>query len=154
MKKHIKEWGYDIFFFALIIGMIGGIWIWKNIDRTKEIRRWLQSLNQEKTEVVSWGKRALESDEKKELIQLLHSISKKDIRLADVQGDIGNGSDYCIYITVDDETYSLWHTFIVMADAMISYKGYDFWIHSDELKEFLEKTNKLDNEYIKENVYE
>ena len=96
----------------------------------------------------------MESDEKKELIQLLHSISKKDIRLADVQGDIGNGSDYCIYITVDDETYSLWHTFIVMADAMISYKGYDFWIHSDELKEFLEKTNKLDNEYIKENVYE
>ena len=88
MKKHIKEWGYDIFFFALIIGMIGGIWIWKNIDRTKEIRRWFQSLNQEKTEVVSWGKRALESDEKKELIQLLHSISKKDIRLADVQGDI------------------------------------------------------------------
>ncbi|MDE7157709.1 MAG: hypothetical protein K2O02_07140 [Lachnospiraceae bacterium] len=142
MKKHIKEWGYDIFFFALIIGMIAGIWIWKNIDRTKEICQWFRSLNQENMEVVSWGKRTLASDEKKELIQLLHSISKKDIQLADMQGDIGNGSDYCIYITVDDETYRLWHTFIDMADAMISYKGYDFWIHSDELREFLEQTDE------------
>ncbi len=142
MKKHIKEWGYDIFFFALIIGIIAGNWIWKNIDRTKEICQWFRSLNQENMEVVSWGKRTLASDEKKELIQLLHSISKKDIQLADMQGDIGNGSDYCIYITVDDETYRLWHTFIDMADAMISYKGYDFWIHSDELREFLEQTDE------------
>lgn len=41
-----------------------------------------------------------------------------------------------------------------MADAMITYKDYDYWIQSEELKKFLEKIDELDNIQIKENAYE
>lgn len=151
MKK--KFWRYGIGFLIIGIGVYI-IWQWGHIDRIEPVYQWFQNISDENLEAASFGKRMLKSDEKTELIHLLHSIPKKDIKLADVQGDMGNGSDYCIYITIENETYQLWHTFIVMADAMITYKDYDYWIQSEELKKFLEKTDELDNIQIKENAYE
>lgn len=151
MKK--KIYGYSICF--LVIGfVVYFIWRWNHTDNIEPVYQWFQSLSEENIKVVSWGERALVSDEKTELIQLLHSIPKKDIQLADKQGDIGNGSDYCICITDENETYQLWHSFIVMADVMITYKNYDYWIQSGELKKFLEKIDKLDNIQIEENSNE
>ena len=151
LKK--KFWRYGI---GLLIIGIGVYIIWgrRHIDRIEPVYQWFQSLNEENIKVVSWEERILSSDERSELIQLLHAIPKKDIKLADVQGDMGNGSDYCIYITVDNETYQLWHTFIVMADVMIKYEDYDYWIQAKELKKFLEKTDNLDRIQIRENSNE
>jgi hypothetical protein len=151
LKK--KFWRYGI---GLLIIGIGVYIIWwrRYIDRIEPVYQWFQSLNEENIKVVSWEERILSSDERSELIKLLHAIPKKDIKLADVQGDMGNGSDYCIYITVDNETYQLWHTFIVMADVMIKYEDYDYWIQAKELKKFLEKTDNLDRIQNRENSNE
>ena len=120
MKKHIKEWGYDIFFFALIIGMVAGFWIWKNIDRTKELRQWIQSLDEDKmTAVVERDKYTLSLSEKKELIGYLQSISKKDIELLKSTDARTGGTDYGIDIIIDNKTYRLSHSFIVNGDALI-----------------------------------
>ncbi len=140
MKKHIKEWGYDIFFFALIIGMVAGFWIWKNIDRTKELRQWIQSLDEDKmTAVVERDKYTLSLSEKKELIGYLQSISKKDIELLKSTDARTGGTDYGIDIIIDNKTYRLGHSFIVNGDALIEYKGEDYWIICNGLKKFLEQ---------------
>ena len=143
MKKHLKEWGYDIFFFALIIGMIAGIWIWKNIDRTKELRQWIQSLDEDKmTVVVERDKYTLSLSEKKELVGYLQSISKKDIELLKSTDARTGGTDYSIDIIIDNKTYKLGHSFIVSGDALIEYKGEDYWIICNGLREFLQQMHQ------------
>lgn len=140
MKKHIKEWGYDIFFFLLIVGIIAGIWIWKNIDRTKEIRQWFQNLDEHKIEVTVEGdKYMLSLSEKKELVSYLQSIKKDDIELLKSTDSRQNGTEFRMEIIIEDKKYVLWKSFIVEGDALIEYKGEDYWIICNGLKKFLEQ---------------
>lgn len=140
MKKHIKEWGYDIFFFALIIGMVAGFLIWKNIDRTKELRQWIQSLDEDKIEVTVEGdKYTLSLSEKKELVSYLQSIKKDDIELLKSTDSRQNGTEFRMEIIIEDKKYVLWKSFIVDGDALIEYKGEDYWIICNGLKEFLQQ---------------
>ncbi|MCI8669952.1 MAG: hypothetical protein HFI34_10625 [Lachnospiraceae bacterium] len=140
MKKYLKEWGYDIFFFALIIGMVAGIWIWKNIDRTKEIRQWIQSLDEDRmTVVVEQDKYTLSLQEKKKLLSYLKSMDKDDIELLKSTDSRSNGTEFYLEITLEGKRYLLWKSFIVSGDALIEYKGKDYWLVCDGLKEFLQQ---------------
>ncbi len=124
----------------MIIGIIIGIWIWKNIDCTKEIRQWFQNLDEHKIEATVEGdKYTLSLAEKKELIGYLQSIKKDDIELLKSTDSRQNGTEFRIEIIMEDEKYELWKSFIVDGDALIEYKGEDYWIICNGLKEFLQQ---------------
>lgn len=141
MKNEKNTWGYDIFFFIMIIGMIAGIWIWKNIDRTKELRKWFNSLEAENMIVTIKGEDlyTLSLSEKQELIGFLRSIKKENIELLSSTDSRLNGTDFYIKIIIDNQTFNLEHSFIVSGDASIEYKGDDYWLVCDGLKEFLKR---------------
>ena len=77
--------------------------------------------------------------EKKELIGYLQSIKKDDIELLKSTDSRQNGTEFRIEIIMEDEKYELWKSFIVDGDALIEYKGEDYWIICNGFKEFLQQ---------------